>query len=87
VARTIDLLEEFGVDLGMPFAEHVEGKLWELRTRLANQRYRIIYFLHASRNFIMLHGFVKRTEKISRSDLEIANRRLNDYMSQRRHGE
>lgn len=34
VAWTIDLLEEFGVSLGMPYAEHVEGELWELRARL-----------------------------------------------------
>jgi hypothetical protein len=48
VARTIDLLEEFGINLGMPYAEHVEGDLWELRARLATNRYRIIYFLYTA---------------------------------------
>jgi hypothetical protein len=33
IARTLDLLEEFGIKLGMPYAKHVEGDLWELRTR------------------------------------------------------
>jgi hypothetical protein len=28
IARTLDLLEEFGVRLGMPYAKHVEGDLW-----------------------------------------------------------
>ncbi|MCX5994009.1 MAG: type II toxin-antitoxin system RelE/ParE family toxin [Chloroflexi bacterium] len=86
VARAIDLLEEFGINLGMPYAEHVEGELWELRTRLSNSRYRIIYFLNTSKAFIMLHGFVKKTRKISKGDLEIAKNRLRDYVARRRSG-
>jgi len=81
VARTIDLLEEFGINLGMPYAEHVEGELWELRARLSNNRYRIIYFLITGEKFIMLHGFVKKTQKISKNELEIAKKRLRDYIS------
>ena len=84
VARTIDLLEEFGINLGMPFAEHVEGKLWQLRTRLASNRYRLIYFLDTGKDFILLHGFVKKTRKIPKIDLAIAKNRLEDYQSHRR---
>jgi phage-related protein len=84
VARTIDLLEEFGTDLGMPYAEHIEGKLWMLRVRLASNRFRIIYFLHLNRHLILLHGFAKKTEKISAKDLEIATKRLNDHLSRGR---
>ena len=86
VARTIDLLEEFGINLGMPYAEHVEGELWELRARLCHNRYRIIYFLNKGKIFIMLHGFVKKTRKISKNELDIAKKRLRDYLSQRRSG-
>jgi phage-related protein len=86
VAWTIDLLMEFGINLGMPYAEHVEGDLWELRARLSNSRYRIIYFLNTGKVFIMLHGFVKKTQKISKNDLDIANKRLRDYSSRRRSG-
>ena len=86
VARTIDLLEEFGINLGMPYAEHVEGELWELRARLSNNRYRIIYFLNTGKVFIMLHGFVKKTQKISKNELETAKKRLRDYISRRGSG-
>ena len=84
MARTIDLLAEFGIDLGMPYAEHVEGKLWELRTRLSTNRYRIIYFLDANKTFILLHGFTKKTKKVSKFDLEIARNRMSVYVSRRR---
>jgi phage-related protein len=84
MARTIDLLEEFGIDLGMPYAKHIAGKLWELRTRLSTNRYRIIYFFDTGKTFILLHGFVKKNENISKFDLEIARNRMGDYLSKRR---
>lgn len=86
VARTIDLLEEFGINLGMPYAEHVEGGLWELRVRLAKNRYRIIYFLHAGQKFILLHGFVKKTHKLPKKEINVAKQRLRDYISRWRSG-
>ncbi|MBI4304389.1 MAG: type II toxin-antitoxin system RelE/ParE family toxin, partial [Chloroflexi bacterium] len=46
IGRTLDLLEEFGISLGMPYARHLEKQLWELRVRHGKNRYRIIYFLH-----------------------------------------
>jgi hypothetical protein len=49
IARTIDLLGKFGIHLGRPYVEHVEGKLRELRTRVGTNRYRIIYFLLTAR--------------------------------------
>jgi len=84
VARTLDLLEEFGVELGMPYAKHLEKQLWELRVRQARNRYRIIYFLASGQTFVLLHGFTKKTGPVPRSGLETAERRRDDYLSSRR---
>ena len=84
VARTLDLLEQFGVKLEMPFAKHVEGDLWELRARVGTDQYRIIYFLFSGGVFILLHGFMKKTGRIAQRDLETARDRRNDFVSRRR---
>lgn len=84
VARTLDLLEEFGIDLGMPYVRHLENQLRELRIRHARNRYRIIYFLYTGRTFVLLHGFVKKTGPVPRSDMEIAESRRDDYLKRRR---
>lgn len=84
IARTLDLLEQFGVKLGMPFAKHVEGDLWELRTRVGTDQYRIIYFLFTGGVFILLHGFMKKTGRIPQRDLETARERRKDFLSRRR---
>lgn len=84
VARTLDLLEEFGIELGMPYAKHLENQLWELRVRQARNRYRVIYFLASGQTFVLLHGLTKKTGPVPRSDLETAERRRDDYLSRRR---
>ncbi len=84
VARTLDLLEEFGISLGMPYAKHLEKQLWELRVRQGRSRYRIIYFLYTEHTFVLLHGLTKKTGPVPRADIKTAESRLNDYLSRRR---
>ncbi len=67
IARTLDLLEEFGIGLGMPYTRYLEKQLWELRVRLGRNRYRIIYFLTTGKTFIMLHGLSKKTDVVPRA--------------------
>ena len=86
VGRTLDLLEEFGIKLGMPYARYLEKQLWELRVRLGRNRYRVIYFLPEGKTFILLHGFSKKTDAVSRADLELAQSRRDDYLARRRQG-
>jgi phage-related protein len=80
----LDLLEEFGIELAMPYARYLEKQLWELRVRHGRNRYRIIYFLPKGKTFILLHGFSKKTDAIPRADLEIAQNRRDDYLSRRK---
>jgi phage-related protein len=84
IARALDLLEEFGIKLGMPYARYLEKQFWELRVRLGRNRYRIIYFLTGEKTFILLHGFSKKTDAVSRADIEIARNRMADYLSRMR---
>jgi phage-related protein len=83
IARTLDMLEEFGISLGMPYARHLEKQLWELRVRHGRNRYRIIYFLDTGQTFILLHGFAKKTGPVPRADMETAESRRDDYLSRR----
>ena len=84
IARTLDLLEEFGISLGMLYARHLEKQLWELRVRHGRNRHRIIYFLDTGQTFILLHGFTKKTGPVPRADMEMAESRRDDYLSSRR---
>jgi len=76
--RNIDLLERLGLGIREPYVRHLEGKLYEVRAKDHKGIYRVIYVAHTGRKFILLHGFVKKTQKTPRRELEIAKERLKE---------
>jgi len=66
---------QFGWPLGMPLVRKLDRELWEIRSHLANRIVRII-FTTGNNRMILLHGFIKKTQKTSIKDLELAKRRL-----------
>ncbi|MBI5793485.1 type II toxin-antitoxin system RelE/ParE family toxin [Candidatus Uhrbacteria bacterium] len=70
VLRTIDLLTKFGHTLGMPHSKPLMGGLFELRIR-GVQEVRILYAFH-SHGAILVHGFVKKSQKIPERELSVA---------------
>jgi phage-related protein len=66
---------QFGWPLGMPLVRKLEHGLWEVRSRLPDRIARVIFTTGESR-MILLHGFIKKSQKTSREDLELARTRL-----------
>lgn len=67
----------------MPYVKHIQGDayrgLWELRIKLANDTPRIFYFLSLENTFVLLHGFLKKTDETPKRELDIAKRHMEDY--------
>ena len=61
VLRDLDLLAEYAPDLHEPYTKHIEGAIWELRSKLASNIYRIFYFIWQGNRIVLLHGFTKKT--------------------------
>ena len=80
VIRDLELLEEFGKDLGGGYISNIKGKLWELRICFAGDISRIMYFIHKGSIFVMLHGFIKKTQKTPNREIDIALSRMKDYL-------
>ncbi len=74
VVRTIELLEKFGNQLGMPHSKKVDSKLYELRIR-GQQEIRILFAFHKGL-IVLLHGFVKKSDKIPKREFETAHKKL-----------
>ncbi len=65
-------LKEHGPTLPFPYSSQVDGRVRELRTRFGKTRLRLLYFGDANQEFILLHGVVKDTDKLEKSDIEAA---------------
>jgi phage-related protein len=75
VFRMINLLEVFGYSLAFPHSKKIDKSLFELRIR-GQQEVRIFYTFHSNSAYL-LHGFVKKDQKIPRRELQTALGKLN----------
>ena len=72
--RTVQL----GWPLGMPLVRSLGDKLWEIRFSLPNNIARIIFKMIQG-EMILLHGFIKKTQKTPSEDIQIAKKRAKKY--------
>lgn len=69
-------LAEYGTRVGKPMVKHIEGDLWELRP-LSN---RIFFFYWKDNKFVMVHHYVKKSQKAPKKELDQARRNMKDYL-------
>lgn len=80
VVKLIDLLAEQGVLLKEPYTRQVRGKIRELRIKDHIGHVRILYFTFTGKRFILLHGFLKKTDKTPEREVETAEKRMKDFI-------
>ena len=73
-------MELFGPDLGMPHTRAMGGGLFELRIKAAEGIARVFYCTVVDRRIVILHQFVKKSEKTPPKELEIARRRMKEVI-------
>ncbi len=77
--RIVELIEAVGLPaVGAPHIKHLEGKLWEMRMKGRDGIARAIYVTAAGKRVVVLHGFVKKTQKTPKRALDIAHERAKD---------
>ena len=73
-----DLMLEFGSNLGMPHTKAVNDGLFELRVKGKDGIARVFYCTKVGKHIVMLHVFVKKTQKTPKKELKIATQRMKE---------
>ena len=73
----IDLLEEHGTWIGEPVVKYLVDDIWELRPL----RNRILFAQYKKNIYILLHRFIKKTDKTPAQEISQAKRNLIDYIN------
>ncbi|MEX2163031.1 MAG: type II toxin-antitoxin system RelE/ParE family toxin [Sulfuricaulis sp.] len=76
--RYAERMEVYGPDLGMPHTRAMGRGLFELRLKAAEGIARVFYCTIVDRRIVMLHQFIKKSEKTPRKELEIALKRMKE---------
>ncbi len=80
VAAYLSLLEEEGPNLKRPYADMVRGKIRELRIHYSSNQYRVFYFFRLRDQIILVHAFSKKTQQLKEKDIELSEKRMEDWM-------
>jgi phage-related protein len=77
--RYSDRMEIYGPNLGMPHTRAMGDGLFELRLKTAEGIARIFYCIMVGRKIVVLHQFIKKTDKTPPRELETARRRMKEF--------
>src|SRR5260370_26978106 len=66
---------QFGWPLGLPLVDHIDGDVWEVRTKLTTRIARVLFVVDGTA-MVLLHGFIKKGNKTPLPDLNLAKARL-----------
>lgn len=71
---------QYGWPLGMPLVRKMEPGLWEVRSNMADGVARVL-FTTIEQRMVLLHGFIKKSQKTPETDLKTARARLKKLRS------
>ena len=77
----MEVLEEKGTELRMPYSEHLEDGIFELRCKQGSNITRALYFFYIGKKIVVTNGFVKKTQKTPPNELKIAKTRRDDWIA------
>ncbi|MFD1676353.1 type II toxin-antitoxin system RelE/ParE family toxin [Alicyclobacillus fodiniaquatilis] len=72
----LELLKQAGTRIGKPYVDHIDGPIWELRPG----RYRVLFVGWNGSHFVLLHHFMKSTQKTPRREIEKAKREYSQWV-------
>lgn len=77
--RSIQALQDMGISLRMPLSESLEDGIFELRAKSGTNISRVMYFFIIGNRAVLTHGFIKKTQKTLRRELQRAKDIRADY--------
>lgn len=84
ISEIDNLGNESPINVREPYVKSITGhsKLNEIRVQAAPSIYRLFFFFHTVRRIVLLHGFVKKTEKTPMREIEIAEKRMKRFLEE-----
>lgn len=81
--RTILILQKNGYELREPYSKLLDDGIFELRAKIGSDISRVLYFFVIGREIILTNGFIKKTQKTPKEEIEKAKRYRADYLSRK----
>lgn len=81
ILKYIELLRQSKGYLDEPYSKHIKGKIRELRIDFYHNRHRIFYFTFIGKTIVLLHAFLKKTNRAPLSEIKRAEENYQDVLN------
>ena len=81
--RTISILADNGTDLREPHSKFLGDGIFELRAKIGSDITRVLYFFFVGHRIILTNGFIKKTQKTPKNEIEEAKKCRAEYLSRK----
>jgi len=79
LTHIVELITTFGLEnVHEPYIKHIEGKIWEMRMKGKDNIGRALYVTAKGRRAVILHAFIKKTQKTPNKAKKLAQQRLKE---------
>ena len=82
--RIIQLLSENGTELREPYSKHLVDGIFEIRAKVGSDLSRVLYFFVVGHKVVLTNGFVKKTQKTPKNEIELAKKYRNEYLNRKK---
>lgn len=79
----LEFLEKKGPELREPYSKSLGKGIFEIRAKVGSDISRVLYFFVVGQKIILTNGFVKKTQKTPRGEIERSMRYRTDYLERR----
>lgn len=79
IFRILELLEIKGNELREPFSKFLEDGIYEIRAKQGTDITRVLYFFVIGKRIILTNGFVKKSQKTPKNEIEKAKKYRDEY--------
>ncbi|MDO4458585.1 MAG: type II toxin-antitoxin system RelE/ParE family toxin [Clostridia bacterium] len=80
VLSIISVLQDNGNELREPYSKYLSEGIFELRAKVGSDISRVLYFFVVDKRIILTNGFIKKTQKTPKSEIERAKEYRADYL-------
>lgn len=74
IYKVVELLEDDGPQLRMPYSEHLKDGIFQIRAQQDGNISRVLYFFAIGKTIVLTNGFTKKTSKTPQSEIELAKK-------------
>lgn len=81
VLSLLELLSVNGSKFREPYSKHIVDGIFELRAKVGSSISRVLYFFVVGKKIVVTNGFIKKTQKTPKNEIELAKKYRNEFIN------